>query len=1363
MAHSRIAITVARLLSFALLSGLCGCSSDEGSENAPNVGTTGTTAEALVTCAEEARVIDVGNRQINPGTVCNASTGVWTVVDKESRGALGDDYAQENEAWDSMTFVGTQKSGDVEIVARITKVDAVDGMGSPTSLANFAQVGVAIRESLAPTAKMVAGLINVGHCTSCPGRGHPADQLSVAVSAGGWQTEEFDDPPILWTGSTFVSSLVTEPPKHATWFRLQRIGQDVAVSRSTDGARWIPLATNSGGPFTASQAHVGFFVAGRGRTTTMEVDTVYIGPPRLGYKTSWIGSSGVPQSVGVVTREITSLYVAPDGSTYKIGHFGDPGRSFQLFRNGQFVKQVLHHAGGLQQSLAGDGTNVYLAGCYPGNDTDCKLHLFDAELNYLASSTSLARPAGIAVDPPYPDGTLGDRVYVSLAGSTGSGTGEIVVFSRATAQEIGRFPFQPPFTGGQPGPLAVDNNRNLWVLQPAVDYPIPGNYDLKRTPRAVCLTVAANGNLTSPCGGGSGRYIDLSGPGSNPSVLTYDSIRNQLLIAQSGFTASPLRGQNIRIYSSIAGGTGNPSAFTNFGQVGGVYAAETGVPSGTVLGSLPRFYTPIGVGVDAAGDIYVASGTNVDIRKFARNGPYPNPAQPLWGVYGLIEGDGGAFDPSTDGQDYYTTKYHFSFNPNVTPATWALKAVTWRPGDSLNEKNPRAGGTPELRRLPDSSGVGRLFMYTFGSWEVYVYRFADERMIPAASLRVLPASAQDPDCPSKPYWRRWVDAGASPNGVEDASEIVKDCQVPVVSQTIADPLTFVGSELSVDAAGTIWATSSYLTNEPGGSSLSFRALNVNNGVPAFQAGQPVDYDPAAGPLLPRPAQFTAITRQLYDSANQVMYVFGQLKDIGDAGDCGGRPSGLWSVSMSGVSDWKRVPGYARYDNFPAAPVCRYVRLAPHPLLTDDIMHRLAPYPTFDGSGIANGIAYDGDSWTKYNATVLAGDKLFMNWGLAPIHVIDGVSGTPLSVLWGGPEVSGSQWHTNSKEIMRAFRRNNGEYLVSSIDVSHMARALVFNWSPTGTLTWFENPTVMQAGDRPRDIVAGGDGNLWFTMAGANKIGKLTPAGKMTAYGPLPPRNGNQPEPTGIVRGPDGNAWFTLFNTDQIGCIAANGTFATANLPGSVSRGPRDITVGPDNNLWFTEYRSNRINRAPATNCAAPSAPNSGWQVGTGSIGPWGIATVGSSLQFTEELSSDSMGRPAGRISTITTSGTITRTLLPTGTRPTGIVALPSPGTGAWFAETPLHKIGKRSGGLITHYAFPFPPPPEINNPRILVNEGSNTWFTADRTVVRMNQSAQVTLTVSTSPEDTPGWITVGPDGNLWFTAENSGRIGRIMR
>jgi hypothetical protein len=120
----------------------------------------------------------------------------------------------------------------------------------------------------------------------------------------------------------------------------------------------------------------------------------------------------------------------------------------------------------------------------------------------------------------------------------------------------------------------------------------------------------------------------------------------------------------------------------------------------------------------------------------------------------------------------------------------------------------------------------------------------------------------------------------------------------------------------------------------------------------------------------------------------------------------------------------------------------------------------------------------------------------------------------------------------------------------------------------GVVTEFTAGMTTHAG--PSGIIAGPDGNLWFTEGNASQIGRITPAGVITEF------SSGQAHPGGITLGPDGNLWFTV-SGNAIGRITPAGVVTTFTL-GNVVVDPIDIIGGPDGNLWFTEYTSNRIGR-----------------------------------------------------------------------------------------------------------------------------------------------------------------------------------------
>jgi streptogramin lyase len=120
---------------------------------------------------------------------------------------------------------------------------------------------------------------------------------------------------------------------------------------------------------------------------------------------------------------------------------------------------------------------------------------------------------------------------------------------------------------------------------------------------------------------------------------------------------------------------------------------------------------------------------------------------------------------------------------------------------------------------------------------------------------------------------------------------------------------------------------------------------------------------------------------------------------------------------------------------------------------------------------------------------------------------------------------------------------------------------------------------------PVAITTGPDGNLWFApilsppfcsqaRGGCGfAIGKITTAGIVSYYSYS--RIGNS---RGIVAGPDGNLWFTVSESSLIGRITTAGT--VRQFGGLSGTDPRGITAGPsgDPHMWFTEFAGSKIGK-----------------------------------------------------------------------------------------------------------------------------------------------------------------------------------------
>ena len=143
----------------------------------------------------------------------------------------------------------------------------------------------------------------------------------------------------------------------------------------------------------------------------------------------------------------------------------------------------------------------------------------------------------------------------------------------------------------------------------------------------------------------------------------------------------------------------------------------------------------------------------------------------------------------------------------------------------------------------------------------------------------------------------------------------------------------------------------------------------------------------------------------------------------------------------------------------------------------------------------------------------------------------------------------------------------------------LAVALVAGLAPSGAAGPLirEFSAGLTAGSFPVGITAGPDGNLWFTEAGGNRIGRITPAGVITEFSAGLTAGGGLDL---ITAGPDGNLWFTENCGNRIGVITPAGVIVELSIP-TVFSSPGGITAGPGG-IWFAESGGNKIGRVRVT-------------------------------------------------------------------------------------------------------------------------------------------------------------------------------------
>jgi YD repeat-containing protein len=196
------------------------------------------------------------------------------------------------------------------------------------------------------------------------------------------------------------------------------------------------------------------------------------------------------------------------------------------------------------------------------------------------------------------------------------------------------------------------------------------------------------------------------------------------------------------------------------------------------------------------------------------------------------------------------------------------------------------------------------------------------------------------------------------------------------------------------------------------------------------------------------------------------------------------------------------------------------------------------------------------------------------------------------------------------------------------------------------------------GRYPVQVAAGPEKEaaVWFTEAEKAKLGKITTSGAITEYSVIG-------EPRGIIAGPDGNMWFTEVSgsSGKIGKTTPAGKQTYYALPENAK--PLSIASGPEkeNALWFTEPGIGKIGKITTAGVISQYSVPSGTptQIAAGSDG---------NLWFTEESE--------GKVGKITTGGTITQYSLPSGSKPRGIAPGPEKEKAIWVTEAGTSKIAK---------------------------------------------------------------------------------------
>jgi streptogramin lyase len=279
---------------------------------------------------------------------------------------------------------------------------------------------------------------------------------------------------------------------------------------------------------------------------------------------------------------------------------------------------------------------------------------------------------------------------------------------------------------------------------------------------------------------------------------------------------------------------------------------------------------------------------------------------------------------------------------------------------------------------------------------------------------------------------------------------------------------------------------------------------------------------------------------------------------------------------------------------------------------------------------------------------------------------------------------------------------------------------------------------LPAGSNPQGIAAEETftrertGNFWFTENATNKIGKVTPSGKITEYA------SGEPGPKEIMWAGNG-LWFTTSN----GLSHINRTGAVEKV--FAGGGPTSLTYEPTsgNFIWFVEPAENKVGKewlergAPTTYALASGSQPSG--IVYGPEGKLWLSEAGTS-----------------KIARISKEGVVeAEYALPAGSKPQSITV--GPEGSFWFSEPGTKKLAKiTSAGAITEYALPA----GAEAGKLAAGPDGNLWYTgySPGKIGKVTPAGAFTEYTLPSGSD-PAALAAGPGANLWFAAAGTQKIG----
>jgi hypothetical protein len=685
----------------------------------------------------------------------------------------------------------------------------------------------------------------------------------------------------------------------------------------------------------------------------------------LDYTTTWLGNTFGGKAGKWVPHGMQGMFVTPDGMTYTTSIWEEGSRELRGYRDGQVFgpHPNLHgHAAFGGQAVTADSTYVYTAcgreGRKPAVCRYARTAVDASPDGYYAGDTmftgSGAQPVGLAVH--------GGELFVADPMSYPDSSRQLSEQTRISVYDASAFNGTVKRSWAVPRAraLAVDAAGYLWVLQQGNG----GN-------AAQIVRYDRNGALQPQ------RITGIAEP---TSIAIDPRNGTRMLVTDNG------PDQQVKVYRDI---TTAPASEGTFGVKGGYLAG----PRKGVVGDL-RFDGPRGVGIDAAGNVYVGqngtAGVGDRVWSFWEYGRHAivesyTPAGALrWRVQGLEFADKAALDPGAP-DDVYTRDERLVMDhsrADVDQGSYRGRLLDpfAYPDDPRIQRSGEvtAAHTPWVRRV----GGRLLYVLTtdFGG-QVWLFR------------RVTDSEVMAP-CGSITGPRIWTDANG--NGRDDGGG-----EVSTDSALLAN-----ANGWWPDRDGNIW------TATRGGGIYRFALQGYDgNGCPR--------YDHAHVARYPMPAPFSDLRRIEYHPETDTLYLSGFTPATADT---------------TSNNSWKTLgTTLARYDRWTAGNRSPAWTTEPRPY---------SVLTTLDGL-------------EKPVSMSVAGDYVFVGWirqpstGEQTLRVYRASDGAYVGTMDRRMGEVGPVGWLDLYNSIEAQRRPNGEYHVYAED-DFLSKIVVYRWCPTGT-------------------------------------------------------------------------------------------------------------------------------------------------------------------------------------------------------------------------------------------------------------------------------------------------------------------------